>query len=231
MRTILLDIEGTTTPITFVLDVLFPYSKTHIAKFVETHFDALKHEIEQLVDESSKDDKYTVPVDPGEPGSVATYLEFLIDENRKSTPLKTIQGMIWKEGYESGKLISVLFDDVPRAFKRWHSERNAIAIYSSGSILAQQLLFQYTNHGDLTRFISTYFDTNIGAKRESESYVKIAVELRHEPRHITFCSDVPAELDAARDAGMHTVLVVRPGNSPVDNAESYRVIQSLDELD
>jgi enolase-phosphatase E1 len=231
MRAILLDIEGTTTPITFVLDILFPYAKTHISKFVETHFDALRHEIEQLVAESASDEKYTVPVDPTEPGSISTYLEFLIDENRKSTPLKSMQGMIWKEGYESGKLISVLFDDVAPAFEKWHDAGATIAIYSSGSILAQQLLFRHTNYGDMTPYISKYFDTTTGGKREPNSYSKIARELGREPRHVTFCSDIPAELDAARNAGLKTVLVVREGNEPVDNPESYRIIQAFDELD
>ena len=231
MKAILLDIEGTTTPIAFVHDTLFPYAKLHIGKFVETHFDALKREIEQLVDESAHDATYTVPVDPVEPGSVSTYLEHLIDVDQKSMPLKSIQGKIWEAGYESGHLVSVVFDDVLKAFERWHSERKRIAIYSSGSVLAQQLLFRHTNHGDLTKFISNYFDTNIGAKRESESYIKIAEELRLEPRHVTFCSDVPAELDAARAAGLKTVLVVRPGNAAVENAGSYRVVENFDDLE
>jgi enolase-phosphatase E1 len=231
MRTILLDIEGTTTPISFVLDVLFPYSRTHIAGFVETHFDTLSPEIEQLAAERRDDSSYENEFDPTSSDSVAKYLDYLIDKNRKSTPLKSIQGKIWEAGYESGRLISVVFDDVSRAFEHWHAAGSMIAIYSSGSVLAQQLLFRHTNHGDLTRYISNYFDTNIGAKRESESYIKIAEKLRVEPRHVTFCSDVPAELDAARESGMKTVLVVREGNEPVDNPESYRIIQGFDELD
>ena len=229
MKAILLDIEGTTTPIDFVLETLFPYSRARIGKFVETHFDALRAEIDSLVDESVKDEKYTVPVDPVEPGSVTAYLEYLIDENRKSTPLKTIQGRIWEQGYESGELISPIFDDVPLAFERWKDARVIIAIYSSGSVLAQQLLFRHTDHGDLTPYISRYFDTTMGAKREAESYSKIAHAL--DAKEIVFCSDVPAELDAARAGGMIPVLVVRPGNEPVDDAGSYRVLTNFDALD
>src|SRR4030095_15581835 len=132
MKAILLDIEGTTTPIDFVLETLFPYSRVRIGRYVETHFDALGNEIGQLVNESAKDESYTVPVDPREPGSVSAYLEHLIDDNRKSTPLKSIQGIIWKEGYESGELTSIVFDDVPRAFERWKAAGKTIAIFSSG---------------------------------------------------------------------------------------------------
>jgi enolase-phosphatase E1 len=230
MKAILLDIEGTTTPITFVHDILFPYAKTHIGKFVETHFGSLRHEIEQLVSESAEDETYTVPVDPTEPGSISTYLEHLVGEDRKSTPLKSIQGMIWQAGYESGELKSSIFEDVPRAFGRWTDAGIPIAIYSSGSVLAQRLLFRYTDHGDMTPFISKYFDTTTGGKREAASYSKIARELGLEPSEIVFCSDIPAELYAAGSAGLKTVLVVREGNAPVEDAGSYRPIQSFDEI-
>lgn len=230
MKAILLDIEGTTTPIAFVHDVLFPFAKVRIGKFVETHFDALRNEIEQIVDESATDNTYTVPVDPTEPGSVSAYLEFLIDSDRKSTPLKTIQGKIWEAGYISGELMSPVFADVPGAFSRWKDAGTTIAIYSSGSVLAQQLLFRHTDHGDLTPFISAYFDTNVGGKRDAESYANIARDLEFHPREIVFCSDVPAELDAADASGLLTALVVRPGNAPVEDAGSRRVVTTFDDL-
>ena len=230
MKAILLDIEGTTTPIVFVHDVLFPFAKARIGKFVETHFDALRNEIEQIVDERAHDEKYTVPVDPREPGSVSTYLEFLIDNDRKSTPLKTIQGKIWEAGYESGELESPVFADVPSAFRRWKDAGITIAIYSSGSVLAQQLLFRHTDQGDLTPFISAYFDTNVGGKRDAESYAKIAGELGFDPRQIVFCSDVPAELDAAQASGMSTALAVRPGNAVVEDAGGNRVVTTFDDM-
>lgn len=230
MEAILLDIEGTTTPIDFVHKVLFPYAKGRVGKYVETHFGKLVDEIAQLVDESSHDQTYTVPVDPTEPGSVAAYLEHLISVDRKSTPLKSIQGDLWKEGYESGDLKSVVYDDVPPAFERWKAGRKTIAIYSSGSVLAQKLLFGYTNHGDLTPFISANFDTNVGHKREAASYRKIAKDLNLSPYDILFLSDVPEELAAAAESGCETRLVVRPGNPEVTSAESFASVTSFDEV-
>jgi len=230
-KAILLDIEGTTTPIDFVHETLFPYAKERVGKFVAFHFGALAAEITQLVDESSHDETYTEPFDPTEPGSVSHYLEHLIDRDKKSTPLKSIQGKLWKEGYESGELTSVVFADVPPAFERWRKEGKIVAIYSSGSVLAQRLLFRHTDHGDLTRFISEYFDTATGAKREPESYKKIAAKLGVDPSEILFLSDVTAELDAAAEAGVATVLVIRPGNALQGPADGSRSAPTLDEID
>ena len=231
MKVILLDIEGTTTPIEFVHSTLFPFAKQRIGKFVEMHFGSLAGEIAQLVEESAHDGTYTVPVDPTEPGSVSAYLEHLIDEDRKSTPLKAIQGKIWQEGYESGDLMSSVFDDVPRAFERWKAAGDTIAIFSSGSVLAQQLLFRYTDHGDLTPFISAYFDTTIGAKRDATSYTAIAADLNTAVGEVLFISDIVAELEAAREAGLSTALTVRPGNAPVDPDSAYPVLKTFDELE
>lgn len=231
MKAILLDIEGTTTPIDFVHKVLFPFAKERIGKYVEQHFDELSSEIAQLFDESSHDATYTVPVDPNEPGSVAAYLEHLIDHDRKSTPLKSIQGNIWKEGYESGDLKSIVYDDVPVAFERWIDDGKTIAIYSSGSVLAQKLLFGYTNSGDLTRFISANFDTNIGHKRDPESYRKIAESLSVDASETTFLSDIPEELTAAIEAGLAALLVVRPGNAEHPATGQFRSITSFDQID
>jgi enolase-phosphatase E1 len=231
MKAILLDIEGTTTPVNFVHEVLFPYSRERVNSFVAMHFGELRSEIEQLVDESSHDDKYTVPVDPLEPGSVAAYLEHLIDKDRKSTPLKSIQGKMWQEGYRSGELLAQIFDDVPPALERWAAADKEIAIYSSGSALAQRLLFRHTDKGDLTSFISDYFDTNVGAKREPESYETIAARMGYLPREITFISDVPEELDAAASIGMGCVLVDRPGHPERGPELKYKRVTSFSELD
>jgi len=229
MKAILLDIEGTTTPIDFVHKTLFPYAKSRIGKYVEQHFGALSGEIAQLIDESTHDDTYTVPVDPTDPGSVSAYLEHLIDVDRKSTPLKTIQGKIWQDGYESGELKSVVYADVPPAFSRWSAAGKLIAIYSSGSVLAQQQLFRYTDHGDLSPFIANYFDTHTGPKRAAESYGIIADELKCSAGELLFLSDVAEELDAASLAGMETAHVVRDG--PVPPPARHRVITGLDAVD
>ena len=231
MKSILLDIEGTTTPIDFVHEVLFSFARSKMPGYVAANFESLAPEIEQLIVEHKKDLGYTDHFDPASTKSVAKYLAFLIDEDRKSTPLKSIQGKIWKEGYESGKLKSVVFEDVPRAFERWKDAGMTIAIFSSGSVLAQELLFHYTDHGDLTPFISTYFDTNTGAKRDAQSYASIAAELDTSPGEILFVSDVVAELDAARDAGVPTALAVRPGNVPIETDVSYQIVTTFDGLE
>ena len=231
MKSILLDIEGTTTPIDFVHEVLFSFARSKMPGYVAANFESLAPEIEQLIVEHEKDLGYTDHFDPASTKSVAKYLAFLIDADRKSTPLKSIQGKIWKEGYESGKLKSVVFEDVPRAFERWKDAGMTIAIFSSGSVLAQELLFHYTDHGDLTPFISTYFDTNTGAKRDPQSYASIAAELDTSPGEILFVSDVVAELDAARDAGVPTALAVRPGNVPIETDVSYQIVTTFDGLE
>jgi enolase-phosphatase E1 len=228
MKSIVLDIEGTTTPIEFVHEVLFPFARKRIPGFVATNFEGLVPEIAQLAAEHQKDLGYTDHFDPAAAKSVAKYLVFLIDGDRKSTPLKSIQGKMWKQGYESGELKSIVFDDVPRAFERWHRTGVTIAIYSSGSVLAQQLLFRYTDHGDLSRFISAYFDTATGPKRSVESYREIVKTLRS-PSTL-FVSDVPAELEAAQQAGCETILCVRPGNATIGDEFLGKRISSFDEI-
>jgi len=230
-RAILLDIEGTTTPIDFVHNTLFPYAKARVGGFVEDHFDDLKIELAELAAEHKDDNVYTGEFRPDSPNSIADYLKFLIDTDRKSTPLKSIQGMIWQKGYESRELQSSVFDDVPHAFKRWKDDDKTIAIYSSGSMLAQKLLFKYTDHSDLTEFIDHYFDTNTGHKRETESYRAIADELGTEPSEVLFVSDVVAELDAAREAGMQTALAIREGNAPIAENQPHWVIHDFNELE
>jgi enolase-phosphatase E1 len=140
IKAILLDIEGTTTPIDFVHQTLFPYAKARITGYLEDNFDQLRIELAELGAEHKNDVDYTAELRTDSPNSVAEYLKFLIDNDRKSTPLKSIQGMIWQRGYESGELHSAVFDDVPAAFKRWNDEGKTVAIYSSGSVLAQKLL-------------------------------------------------------------------------------------------
>jgi enolase-phosphatase E1 len=230
MKAILLDIEGTTTPIDFVHKTLFPFAKERIAEFVREHLAELNDEIAELKTEHATDDNYAKEFDEGSPDSVAEYLKFLIDIDRKSTPLKSIQGKIWQQGYESGELLSEIFEDVPRAFERWKSQNKTIVIYSSGSILAQKLLFKYTNHGDLTKYISSYFDTNIGGKRDVESYRNIASALGFDPGDILFISDILAELDAAAAAGYQVALSIREGNAEIEDDFSYQAVQNFDEL-
>jgi enolase-phosphatase E1 len=234
IKAILLDIEGTTTPIDFVHKRLFPFAKEQVGEFVRKNLDEIQTEVSQLEREYHRDflnQIYGRDFDRHSPESIANYLKFLIEVDRKSTPLKSLQGKVWKKGYELGELKSEVFEDVPRAFEKWRSEDKLIAIYSSGSILAQKMLFKYTDQGDLTPFISEYFDTNIGHKKESESYRRISQTKGFPPvENLLFVSDVVEELDAAKKARMQTLLSIREGNVPIKEKTSHRSIHSFDEI-
>lgn len=218
LRAVLLDIEGTTTPVAFVYETLFPYARARLKEYLAAHSQQLDvaADIARLRSEYVADRE--AGLDPPEwntdADSAAAYLAWLMDADRKSTGLKAIQGRIWEEGYRSGQLRGVVYDDVPRAFERWRAQGKVIAIFSSGSVLAQQLIFAHTNHGDLTPFLTAYFDTTTGPKRSPDSYRRIAAALGFETQEIIFYSDVAEELDAAREGGMHTALCVREGDAP-----------------
>jgi len=169
---------------------------------------------------------------PGEAeiDSIADYVRWLIDRDRKSTGLKSLQGKIWKQGYVDGTLKSRIFADVAPALARWRREGLRVSIFSSGSALAQKLLFTYTEAGDLTGFIGSYFDTMVGSKTDVQSYHKIAAALSLGTSEVLFISDVVAELAAASGAGMQTLLCVRPGNQPQSFTARYQMIQSFDEI-
>jgi enolase-phosphatase E1 len=237
VEAVLLDIEGTTTPITFVYDVLFPYARRNLQRHIEQHassveyaalFGRLRDEYNADADARAALPPWTDVPDASRLTSVASYCEWLMDRDRKSTGLKELQGKIWREGYESGDLVSDLFSDVPVAFTRWRALGLGIGIFSSGSVLAQQLLFRYSSAGDLTRFIQWHFDTTTGGKTESQSYRRIATAMQHQPHAILFVSDVVGELDAARDAGMHTMLSCRPGNKAVPPSHGHPTIERFD---
>jgi enolase-phosphatase E1 len=236
---ILLDIEGTTTPIDFVYEVLFPYARGQVKDFLGRHLSSeeVRPDVDALREEQAADLRLglgppAIPEGPRESQleSVVAYVVWLMDQDRKSTPLKSLQGKIWEEGYRSGQLRSRIFPDVPPAFERWREQGKDICIYSSGSRLAQKLLFAYTEAGDLTGSIREYFDTRVGAKADADSYRHIASALGVRPAEILFVSDVTGELSAAHSAGMQTLLSVRPGNRPQPNQESYRVIHTFDEI-
>ena len=232
IRGILLDIEGTTTPIAFVHDVLFTYARQHVRDYVVQHLNDLTGDITQLQEEHAHDVNGGAQPPPftNDPDSIAAYVHWLIDRDRKSTGLKSLQGKIWREGYANGTLKAQVFADVRPAFEGWQKARLRISIFSSGSALAQQLLFAHTDDGDLTTFISDYFDTNVGAKGDAESYRRIANGMSLTPREIVFISDVTTELEAANAAGMATRLSVRPGNPPQPHPDRFQIIHSLDEV-
>jgi len=225
LRAILLDIEGTTTPIAFVHEVLFPYAREHAKEFLTNNFTAkeVQADVALLREEHASDISQDLqpPLLSDEIDSIVAYVEWLIARDRKSTGLKSLQGKIWRQGYIDGSLKAQVFADVAPALERWSAAGLSINIFSSGSVLAQQLLFAHTDAGDLTRFIDNYFDTNVGKKGEAESYRRIAARLNLQPSEILFISDVVAELDAASEAGMKTVLSLRT---------SHQAIRSFDEL-
>ncbi|HEY6120721.1 MAG TPA: acireductone synthase [Pyrinomonadaceae bacterium] len=228
VRAMLLDIEGTTTPIKFVHDVLFPYARRHLTSYLEQH----GHSTATLADLNCLRDEHASDVSAGKepPPLVEPYLQWLIDRDHKSPSLKSLQGKIWEQGYRDGSLQAPIFPDVVEAMKRWRQEQITVNIFSSGSVHAQKLLFSHTDAGDLTGFIGNYFDTGVGKKTDRESYRKIAKALSLATNEIHFVSDVLSELDAAADAGMTTSLCVRPDNPAQRSSQRDPHIQSFDEL-
>ena len=202
VRAILLDIEGTTTPITFVYQTLFPYARQKLKTYLEAH------------------------------GRLPEYQTFvdLMDQDSKSTALKDVQGHIWEEGYATGELVGEVFEEVAPALKRWRARGLDVGIFSSGSALAQKLLFRHSSAGDLTPLLSWHFDTTVGPKTDPESYRRIASSIGVPPSGVLFISDVVPELDAARAAGMDTALCIRPGNPEPPDGHGHSAIQTFDDL-
>jgi enolase-phosphatase E1 len=231
----LLDIEGTTAPISFVYETLFPYARQHGPALIRELWNqpALSQARIDFERENVGDVVAGAPVvgagSPDQDAVIAYYL-WLINRDRKSTPLKLIQGLVWERGFEGGGLRSRVFADVPRALARWKRSGRHVAIYSSGSVLAQKLLFGYSEVGDLTPLIDAFFDTTVGHKRQLSSYETIARELALQMNEILFASDVVEELDAASAAGLQTALCLRPGNAPVQQEHRHLAIRSFDEL-
>ena len=238
-RVYLLDVEGTVAPLTLTSEVLFPYARRQFALFLQKSRgdEGVRADLMLLAEENQREDgkgnPHLAPVNhPADVESprfrldAMVYLMWLMDRDRKSTALKSLQGKIWKAGFESGELKGTLFDDVPDALKRWSVDAR-VAIYSSGSVDAQRLFFRYSTAGDLTPLISGYFDTRTGPKMESASYAAIAAQTNVAPGELLFFSDSVRELDAAREAGCGTRLVVRPGNPPVEDAHGHSVVESF----
>ena len=226
MRAYLLDVEGTTTPVTFVYDVLFPYAREHVGPFLGRHQaeDAVRADLARLGEEQAAD----VAQGLAPPESPLAYVHWLMDRDRKSTGLKSLQGKIWEEGYGSGALRGEVYPDVPPAFERWLGQERAIAIFSSGSVLAQKLLFGSTRAGDLTSFIRAFFDTTTGPKTVETSYRTIAQMLGLRPDEVLFVSDTATELDAALSAGMRTALCVR-GAAP-QSPSTHPIVRTFDDI-
>ena len=232
VRVILLDIEGTTTPIDFVYKTLFPYASRKLESYVRQH--GRDPEIASLIEELDERNGLQPPswLEDSEEARLRSSVEYgqwLIARDSKCAPLKSLQGKIWQQGFESGELQGQVYTDVPIAFERWRRKEKIICIYSSGSVLAQQMLFRTTPSGDLTSYISQFFDTRVGVKTESESYKKIAASLSRGPREFLFVSDAVKEIEAAQSAGMQAILCSR---DPLADASpgTGRIIHSFDEI-
>lgn len=215
IKAIVTDIEGTTSSLSFVKDVLFPYARAHLPDFVAAHGDDPK--VKQLLDDAGQ----LLGGKPNRETLIAGFIEW-IDADQKITPLKSLQGLIWLEGYRNGDFTGHVYQDAERNLKAWHGQGYKLYVYSSGSVQAQKLLFGYSDFGDLTPLFSGYFDTHIGGKREAESYRNIAAELGLPAEQILFLSDIKEELDAARLSGFATCWLVRE-QTPDANAEHVQV--------
>lgn len=226
----LLDIEGTTTPISFVHEVLFPYARERMPGYLAAREGSqdLKADLAALRAEYDRE-KPTLDLPDWREKGASGYLDWLMAADRKSPALKSLQGKIWREGYERGHLEGQVFPDVVPALRRWRERGLRTYIYSSGSVLAQKLLFSNSSEGDLAGFLSGYFDTAVGAKLESSSYRSITAQIGLAPGEILFISDLTAELDAARAAGLSVMLSIRPGNAPVEEGR-YESLRSFDRL-
>lgn len=231
---ILLDIEGTTSSISFVHDIMFPFAKERVSDFVTSNWGSV--ELDECIDLLAKDlhqesvnawlhgDTYS------NQQTVVDAVIDMIDNDVKATGLKQLQGIIWKDGFQSGELVAHLFDDTAPALRRWKEQGIDLRIYSSGSIAAQKLFFGHSVAGDLLHLFSAHYDTTTGPKKEVDSYRKIATDVGAESSRIIFISDVPAELDAAAEAGFQTVLSLRPGNAPVENNSRFHAVDSFASL-
>ena len=237
-RAILLDIEGTTTPVEFVYEVLFPFARLHVRDFlsrqqssaeVRADIEALKAERRADAEGGRLPPEWREDSADSQVESATAYVHWLMAQDRKSTALKSLQGKVWESGYLAGQLKGQVYADVPPAFVRWREQHRGIYIFSSGSVLAQQLLFAHTTEGDLTKYIDGYFDTNTGAKSDRASYDSIAAAINTPAAEVLFVSDVTTELDAARAAGMRTALCVRPGR-PAPETHGHTVIHTFDTL-
>jgi enolase-phosphatase E1 len=201
------DIEGTTSAISFVHDVLFPYARAALPDFVARR--GSEREVRAILDDAKREAGDSAMNDAAAIAALAQW----IDEDRKITPLKALQGLIWEEGYRSGALTGHVYGDAAVQLKRWAEQGIALYVYSSGSVAAQKLIFGHSPFGDLTPLFSGYFDTTTGAKKESASYRRIADSVGAPPPAILFLSDSAEEIAAANAAGFKTVQFVREGQT------------------
>lgn len=221
IRAIVTDIEGTTSDIRFVHNVLFPYARERLPAFLnaQQYIEPVKTILDNLREEIAQPEATTADL-------LDTLVQFM-DEDRKSTPLKALQGIIWRDGYVNGDFTGHLYPDVLPALEKWKAKGIDLYVYSSGSVAAQKLLFGYSDEGDITHLFSGYFDTLVGAKREVQSYRNIAEQLGVPSGQILFLSDIHQELDAAAQAGLRTIQLIRGDH---DAASHHHQVSSFDHI-
>jgi enolase-phosphatase E1 len=222
IKAIVTDIEGTTSSILFVKDVLFPYARASLADYVRNHLD--DPQVKPLLEDVCKEAGSSLSTE-----QIIAQLIQWIDEDKKVTPLKSLQGLIWEAGYRQGDFKGHLYPDAAANLKAWKDAGLELYVYSSGSVYAQKLLFGHTEYGDLTPLFSGYFDTHIGGKKEKQSYDNIAGQLAIPANQLLFLSDIKEELDAAKAAGFQTIWLVR--DSAIDPQAEHRQVDSFDQID
>ena len=239
IQAIVLDIEGTTCPVDFVSKTLFPFAQEHLEatlakRMHESEIDSLVNNVihEWMHDSDPISHRLWKQLKKKPPSikDIEAYLGYLIESDRKSTALKDLQGMVWKQGYQSGQLKSSLFRDVRPQLDNWKREGKVLAVYSSGSIQAQKLLYRHTDEGDLTHYFDHWFDTHTGPKLVPESYKIIAQTLGFPASQVLFVSDHPVECDAAQQAGLHAVFCLRNRN-PHQNPGVHPVARQFSDID
>ncbi len=248
VRGVLLDVEGTTSSVAFVYEVLFPYARRELTDFLRRRWDdpAVVRACDMIARDAGAASlsAWVGPPFPslpprGEEGGVGEAARErvraeairLMDGDVKATGLKELQGLIWQEGYAAGRLRSHVYPDVPPALRRWSEAGLDLRIFSSGSVAAQRVFFAHTEAGDLLGLFRGHYDTTTGPKREADSYRRIAADMGTPPAAILFLSDVRQELDAAGEAGIRTALVVRPGNAPVTPEHGHPVVTDFGQVD
>ncbi|CAH9115679.1 unnamed protein product [Cuscuta europaea] len=242
-RCILLDIEGTTTPISFVSDVLFPYARDNVGRHLNITYDTaetrddiklLRAQVKEDLDKGIADAVAVPAEDAGKEevvAAVVTNVDSMIKADRKITSLKQLQGHIWRTGFQNNELEAIVYDDVPEALEKWNALGIKVYIYSSGSRLAQRLLFGNTEYGDLRNYLSGFFDTTVGNKKETKSYVEITQTLGVDnPSEILFVTDVYQEAAAAKSAGLEVIISVRPGNAPLPENNEFRMVKTFADI-
>lgn len=233
-KAILLDIEGTTSSVSFVYDVMFPQVRRDLERFLENNWEDV--DVQLACDQIARDaghagvESWCGANSMDQRENIQAEVDRLMDNDVKATGLKKLQGLIWRHGFESGEMKAHVYDEVPACLQQWRDAGKDLRIYSSGSVQAQHLFFAHTVVGNLLSLFSGHYDTTIGSKKEGASYEKIARDWGIAPAEILFVSDVVAELDAASASGLATRLCVRPGNADVADGHDHESIQSFDEI-